>query len=57
MADGLARLTTSPASGISSSVSRSTKYAASRIASGSGAATTKKAVPSAWSSANVFSAR
>ena len=56
-ADGLARLTTSPASGMSSSVSRSTKYAASRSASGSGAATTTNAVPSAWSSAKVFSAR
>ena len=48
---GVARLTTSPASGIRSSPSRSTKYAASRSASGSGAATTRNAVPSACSSA------
>jgi hypothetical protein len=48
---GLARLTTSPASGIRSSLRRSTKYAASRSASGSGAATTRNAVPSACSSA------
>ena len=53
----LARLTTSPASGIWSSPSRSTKYAASRSASGSGAATTRNAVPSAWSSSKVFCAR
>ena len=42
---------------MSSSLSRSTKYAASRSASGSGAATTRNAVPSACSSAKVFSAR
>ena len=53
----LARLTTRPANGIRSSVSRSTKYAASRNASGSGAATTTNAVPSACNSANVSSAR
>ena len=53
----LARLTTSPASGIRSSSSRSTKYAASRSASGSGAATTRNAVPSAWSSSKVVCAR
>ena len=39
-----------PASGIRSSLSRSTKYAASRSASGSGAATTRNAVPAACSS-------
>ena len=42
---------------MSSSLSRSTKYAASRSASGSGAATTRNAVPSAWSSSKVFWAR
>jgi hypothetical protein len=51
------RLSTSPASGISSAASRSTKYAASRSASRSGAATTRNAVPGAWSSLYVASAR
>ena len=44
------RFSTSPASGIRSVANLSTKYEASRSASGSGAATTRKAVPSACSS-------
>ena len=44
-AERCTRLTTSPASGICSAASRSTKYAASRSASRSGAATTTNAVP------------
>lgn len=51
------RLRTRPASGIRSAARRSTKYAASRSASRSGAATTRKAVPGAWSSLYVASAR
>ena len=47
---GCVRFSTSPASGISSVESRSTKYAASRSASGSGAATTRNAVPGERSS-------
>ena len=51
------RLRTSPASGIRSAPSRSTKYEASRRASGSGAATTTNAVPACCSSLYVLSAR
>ena len=44
------RFRISPASGIRSSASRSTKYDASRSASGSGVATTRNDVPGACSS-------
>jgi len=43
-------VSTSPASGIPSAASRSTKYEASRSASGSGAAITRNDVPGARSS-------
>jgi hypothetical protein len=47
----VARLTTTPASGMPSACRRSTKKPASRTASGSGAATTTKLVPAPASSA------
>ena len=49
-ADRCTRLTTRPASGIWSADSRSTKYDASRSASGSAVAMTRKEVPGAWRS-------